>query len=175
MVQNKLNILGHLIKRIPNFITLINGSLGFLAIIFSLKSKFLLASILILLAAILDGLDGFLARKLNAVSKIGKELDSLSDLVSFAVAPALLLIIKFDLNFYLIIVGILLVASSEYRLARYNVSSNVKGFSGVPTTLSAIILAFISMFLNSVFIICILILFLAILQVSHIKVKRVFR
>ncbi len=74
-------------KQIPNFITSLNLASGFIAIIFAANGNIITASWLILAAMIFDFLDGFSARLLKAYSAIGKELDSLADVVSFGVAP----------------------------------------------------------------------------------------
>jgi CDP-diacylglycerol---serine O-phosphatidyltransferase len=77
-------------KYIPNFITSLNLTSGFIAIIFAANGDLLTASWFILAAMIFDFLDGFSARLLKAYSDIGKELDSLADVVSFGVAPAII-------------------------------------------------------------------------------------
>jgi len=78
-------------KHIPNFITSLNLLCGFIAIIFAANGNLVTASWLILAAMIFDFLDGLSARLLKAYSDIGKELDSLADVVSFGVAPGLIL------------------------------------------------------------------------------------
>ena len=78
-------------KHIPNFITSLNLVSGFIAIIFAANGNLVTASWFILAAMIFDFLDGFSARLLKAYSEIGKELDSLADVVSFGVAPALMI------------------------------------------------------------------------------------
>ena len=78
-------------KYIPNFITSLNLISGFIAIIYASSGELMTASWLILAAMIFDFLDGFSARLLKAYSGIGKELDSLADIVSFGVAPAVIL------------------------------------------------------------------------------------
>jgi CDP-diacylglycerol--serine O-phosphatidyltransferase len=78
-------------KYIPNFITSLNLASGFIAIIFAANGELLTASWLILAAMIFDFLDGFSARLLKAYSAIGKELDSLADVVSFGVAPGFII------------------------------------------------------------------------------------
>jgi CDP-diacylglycerol--serine O-phosphatidyltransferase len=78
-------------RHIPNFITSLNLSAGFIAIIFAANGDVVTASWLILAAMIFDFLDGFSARLLKAYSEIGKELDSLADVVSFGVAPGLII------------------------------------------------------------------------------------
>ena len=78
-------------KCIPNFITSLNLASGFAAIILASQGNILMASWFILGAMIFDFFDGFSARLLKAYSDIGKELDSLADIVSFGVAPAIIL------------------------------------------------------------------------------------
>lgn len=78
-------------KHIPNLITSLNLAAGFISIIFAANGNLVTASWLILAAMIFDFLDGFSARLLKAYSELGKELDSLADVVSFGVAPAMIL------------------------------------------------------------------------------------
>jgi CDP-diacylglycerol--serine O-phosphatidyltransferase len=78
-------------KHFPNFITSLNLASGFIAIIFAANGHIVTASWLILAAMIFDFLDGFSARLLKAYSAVGKELDSLADVVSFGVAPGLII------------------------------------------------------------------------------------
>ena len=75
-------------KHIPNLITLLNISAGFLSIICIIEGYILYACYLIMVASVLDFFDGFIAKLLNAQSELGKQLDSFSDLVSFGIAPA---------------------------------------------------------------------------------------
>ena len=77
---------------LPNMLTLIGVCIGLSSIRFALDGKFEFAVIAIILAAIIDGLDGRIARLIKGTSKVGKELDSLTDMISFGVAPALSLI-----------------------------------------------------------------------------------
>ena len=77
-------------KHIPNLITSLNLVSGFIGIIFAARGDIISASWLIAAAMVLDYLDGFAARLLNAYSDLGKELDSLADIVSFGVAPAII-------------------------------------------------------------------------------------
>ena len=84
-------ITNFIMKHIPNFITSLNLTSGFIAIIFAANGDIVTASWLILAAMIFDFLDGFSARLLKAYSEIGKELDSLADVVSFGVAPGFII------------------------------------------------------------------------------------
>lgn len=132
---------------IPSLVTYIGCLLGILSICFSLNGgvdNFKRASILIILAGIMDKLDGFLARKLNAVSDFGRELDSLCDLISFGLAP-MILWWNIDTN---IIKGISLISaifyilSGVFRLARFNVlEEDEKYIVGLPITIAGMIFA----------------------------------
>ena len=165
-------------KQIPNICTLLNLSFAFFSILYVFQEDFYLASIMILISAFFDAFDGILAKKLNAVSKLGKELDSLSDFVSFGLAPAIILINLSGFSTFVIVASLIFILSSELRLARYNVSVNSTGFEGLPTTFSGILLS-ILILLNFKFdfltnlIISLLLLILAFLQLSKFKVKRV--
>ena len=78
-------------KHIPNIFTIFNLILGWLAIFFAFKFSFTQSIYCILLASIFDYLDGFSARKLNVESKLGAQLDSLADFITFGVAPAVII------------------------------------------------------------------------------------
>ncbi len=142
-------------KNIPNFITSLNLTSGFIAIIYATNGDITTASWLILAAMIFDFLDGFSARLLKAYSDIGKELDSLADVVSFGVAPAI--IIHHLLNESLVNTGsaigtsasissvvILLIpaimpACAALRLAVFNVdTTQATTFRGLPTPANAL-------------------------------------
>ena len=77
-------------KHIPNFITSLNLTSGFISIIYALNGDIRTSAWLILAAMVFDFLDGFSARLLKAYSPVGRELDSLADVVSFGVAPAII-------------------------------------------------------------------------------------
>lgn len=135
-------------KHLPNMITLANMGCGVLSVLFSFYGSPAKAIYLILLASILDRLDGMAARKFNTVSEIGLQLDSLADLISFGVAPALL-VFTFKFSHLkgppLIITGLITlfyILSAGYRLARYNTTGIVSGaFSGVPSTICGMFMA----------------------------------
>lgn len=128
---------------IPSFFTLINLSCGFMAI---LIADFHKSSILLLISLLCDSLDGFAARKLNATSEMGKELDSLADLTSFGIAPAYLYFMIADhSSIWHYIAPLLIVIGSALRLAKFNLMPPSKFFSGLPTPATALFL--IGMFL----------------------------
>ena len=76
---------------LPNILTLIGVCIGLSSIKFALDSKYEIAIIAIIFAALIDGLDGRIARLIKGTSKVGKELDSLTDVISFGVAPAFII------------------------------------------------------------------------------------
>lgn len=130
---------------IPNMLTSLNLVLGMGAIMATLQNEFLLAGILIVLAMVADGLDGRVARFFNASSEFGKELDSLCDLVSFGVAPAILsysFLLK-DFGNLGYIAAIMFATCGALRLARFNVNTSVvKGyFMGLPIPAGGCVLA----------------------------------
>lgn len=130
---------------LANLLTVLSLVCGFISIIFSLESHFTFASWAIILSAIFDGLDGQVARKNPIPSEFGKQLDSLVDVVSFGIAPAILGYVFIYRDFYLwatLILFIYLVCS-VMRLAKYNITPKeamAKYFYGLPTTASGGIL-----------------------------------
>ena len=122
---------------VPNAVTLGNMFCGFLTIIYATSGRFEKAVLAIGVAILLDGLDGRVARRLNATSKFGIEFDSFSDLVSFGIGPAILMYnwcfreLADEFGVFVCFVYALCAAS---RLARYNISEpSTKGFVGMPT------------------------------------------
>jgi len=158
-------------KQVPNIFTLLNLVFGCLAIIFilqngivlantgegeqmmSMPEQIFLASLFIGLAALVDFFDGFLARLLKADSAMGKELDSLADVVSFGVAPGLI-IYQFlrlslarqenglDASFLWLLPALILPCASAWRLAKFNIDqSQSTVFKGVPTPAVGLLVA----------------------------------
>jgi|TARA_B110001452_G_scaffold33506_1_gene25966 CDP-diacylglycerol---serine O-phosphatidyltransferase len=132
---------------LPNAITLIGVCIGLSSIKFALDGKFALAVIAILFAALMDALDGRIARLIKGTSKIGKELDSLGDVISFGVAPALIMYfwnLQYldKLGWFVCLTYVVCVA---LRLARFNISSEEEPswkdnfFEGVPSPAGGII------------------------------------
>jgi CDP-diacylglycerol--serine O-phosphatidyltransferase len=137
-------------KQIPNFITSLNLASGFAAIIFAANGDLLTASWMILAAMIFDFLDGFSARLLKAYSEIGKELDSLADVVSFGVAPGFIIycLLSDSLSLYgpiiinsesvkavlILIIPAMMPVCAALRLAVFNLdSTQATTFKGLPT------------------------------------------
>ncbi len=152
-------------KHIPNTITALNLICGVLSILFIIRGEVIWASYMIFLAATLDFLDGFAARLLNAYSDLGKELDSLADLISFGLAPSFIamyeiaetmgLKMQFSLQgispFHLVLLflPILLVVATAFRLARFNNDpSQEETFLGLPSPASGLFFASIPLARN---------------------------
>lgn len=133
----------HTVESIPNLFTLGNLAAGFTSLIFTEHSQFELAAVAILVGALLDGLDGRIARLQGVTSPMGKELDSLADVVSFGAAPALLMYVL-DLQ-YLgaagAAVAILFVVCAGFRLARFNLGTPPGYFVGLPSTAAGMLVA----------------------------------
>ena len=133
-------------KYLPNLFTLINLSLGFFSILLSSQGNFSSAALLILFASIADFLDGFLAKKLNAVSDLGKQLDSLSDMITFGVSPSILMYyflleLPQTISPYSNYLVVLIPIFSALRLAKFNVDVNQdQNFKGLPTPANALFL-----------------------------------
>lgn len=138
--------LGMYIYVLPNLMTTANLFCGFYSMIFSIQSEFKSASIAIVIAAIFDLLDGRLARLTHATSKFGAEYDSLCDLVSFGVAPAMLMYLWVLEPFGRVgmMAAFLFAACGALRLARFNVQVGVvekNFFQGLPIPMAAGIVA----------------------------------
>ena len=159
-------------RQIPNIFTLLNLFFGVMAIIFALQTntviiyidqqynssfnipeKLTWASICILIAALIDFLDGFVARLLKATSELGKQLDSLSDVVSFGVAPAVIIyqLLRFsfareenglEVTIAALMPAVLIAMAAAYRLGRFNIATDQQhGFKGVPVPAVGILVA----------------------------------
>lgn len=131
---------------LPSAVTYTNMVLGTIAIyVSSIKDVRMIkiACILILLAAVSDKLDGFVARRLNMSSEFGKELDSLCDVVSFGLAPTIIgwNIVEGNLNLVGIIVSLIYIGAGIFRLARFNITKDEKHIIGMPITIAGSIMA----------------------------------
>ncbi|WP_100408283.1 CDP-diacylglycerol--serine O-phosphatidyltransferase [Bacillus solitudinis] len=140
-------------KSIPNMVTLGNLYCGFLSIGFAANGQFSNAAILILIGMMLDSMDGRLARMLKADSALGKELDSLADIVTFGIAPSFLVYYTYFFQFGLLgfAVAGLFPLFGAYRLARFNIAAtktSMNYFTGVPITAAGGILALLTLFRN---------------------------
>ena len=164
------------LKCIPSMFTAANLIFGVVSLNYTIHGNYYLASIAILFCMILDSLDGRIARMLGVSSEFGKELDSLADVVSFGVAPALLINTHVLTQFGLI--GFLAVlwfaTAGGLRLARFNIQESSGYFVGVPITAAGSLLALFNLIANLIspwgFLIGTIIL--GVLMVSKFKVPK---
>ncbi|MBK9256992.1 MAG: CDP-diacylglycerol--serine O-phosphatidyltransferase [Saprospiraceae bacterium] len=125
-----------MIKTIPTLLTLANLVCGFVAI---QMGDFYISALLILVSFVFDGFDGYAARKLSAESNMGKQLDSLADMVSFGVAPAYLYYLMAPNDSMITYAApVLIVMAGALRLAKFNVSPSKGHFMGLPIPANAL-------------------------------------
>lgn len=158
--------------RIPDLFSLLNLALGFWAILAASRGNAEFAVTLVIFSAVFDGLDGFLARRTKS-SKLGAGLDSLADLVSFGVAPAVLVATVHNFSGYALIVSLVYLICGTLRLARFNLSANNdKFFEGFPITASGMAVAS-SVILNRPELTLILMLVISVLMVSSVPYSKI--
>ena len=142
---------------VPNFITLLNLLSGGIAVIFAVKGDLSTAALFVFFGIFFDFFDGFLARKLNVSSEMGLQLDSLADLVTSGLVPALVLVNLIELsilpsqdaNCFLPYLGLLVFLCSAYRLAKFNISTEQSQFFiGLPTPANALLIMSLPLILD---------------------------
>jgi CDP-diacylglycerol---serine O-phosphatidyltransferase len=176
-----LDVFDQTIKKLKtqtaNVITLTNLSLGGFAIVFGIHGNLKLSLLLIFIAALADRLDGMVARKFNMESELGKQLDSMGDIISFGVAPALLLYqgILHEFGGPGTFFAVFYISCGAFRLARFNVTEINGYFTGLPitaagclATLSFLVIPYLP---SQVFLFIIIIL--SFLMVSTFRLKKV--
>lgn len=177
-------------RHIPNTLTCLNLVCGTLSVMAAVKGNLEMAAIWIIIAAVFDFFDGFAARMLKVASPIGKELDSLSDVVSFGVAPAMIIYTWLNRCLFemqpalsssrfmelMPFIALLVPALSAVRLARFNIDERqTTTFIGLPTPANALFLGFIPLaadklaFLNNFWVVWVFTLLFALLLVSPIS------
>jgi CDP-diacylglycerol---serine O-phosphatidyltransferase len=167
---------------LPNSLTLCGMFFGFFSILSSIKGNYINAAWSIMISDVFDGLDGWVARLTHSNTRFGIELDSLSDLVAFGVAPSVLVYTWAIAPFGRIgfAAAFLFAACGALRLARYNIqmgSTESKAFTGMPIPGAATVIAALVLFYHEVWdgspqkniLILILTIFLALLMVSTLK------
>ncbi|SUY46357.1 CDP-diacylglycerol--serine O-phosphatidyltransferase [Clostridium putrefaciens] len=165
---------------LPNLFTFANLGFGIMSLLMNFRGDYKLACILIIIAGLIDRYDGTIARMLDVSSDLGKQLDSLSDLVSFGVAPSMLAYNMYNfINLGILGYALLIIfpICGAYRLAKFN-SVEFKGFfSGIPITAAGCIMAIFGLLtLKSEinFILPILLMsVLSYLMISTIKIKKI--
>ncbi|MFB5195738.1 CDP-diacylglycerol--serine O-phosphatidyltransferase [Neobacillus sp. KR4-4] len=168
----------HIIRNsIPNLFTISNLFFGYLSIMYSAQGDYKNAAILILIGMMLDSMDGRIARMLRVDSELGKELDSLADVVTFGVAPAMMAYYSYFSEFGVAGMAIsgLFPLFGAYRLARFNINavkSSNHYFTGVPITAGGGLLTLLTLFQGKMpeFILPIAFFIICYLMVSTIKI-----
>lgn len=174
---------------IPNLFTFANLLLGLMSILLLVQTehpnKTFIVSALILLGGAADFFDGYFARRLNAVTDFGKQMDSFADIITFGIAPVGLMNYLFTCNHKIPILAAsaLYLAAGAYRLARFNLGDFKDHFVGLPIPVAGILLTFYSVAYpawsaNVHSIVCtaitiVVIVLLAMLMVSRQKIKRI--
>jgi CDP-diacylglycerol--serine O-phosphatidyltransferase len=147
-------------NHIPNLVTLLNLISGSIAIFLAFSGEMVMASWFIIIAAILDFLDGFVARLLHAGSDIGAQLDSLADVISFGLAPSAIMYqlilmspgnssLSAGMIRFLPYTALLLVAGGAYRLAKFNTDpGQAVEFKGLPIPATGLFVAALPLIIN---------------------------
>jgi CDP-diacylglycerol---serine O-phosphatidyltransferase len=147
-------------QHIPNSLTILNLASGFIAITMAMEHNLTIAALLILVAAVFDFLDGTAARLLKAYSELGKQLDSLADVISFGVAPGIIVFQLLSVHceggcnilerMHIIpYFALLIPVCAALRLGKFNIDLNQEvNFTGLPTPANAIFFASIPLVLN---------------------------
>jgi CDP-diacylglycerol--serine O-phosphatidyltransferase len=144
-------------KHIPNTITCLNLLSGCIGIVFAFNyDHFIYASYAVFIAAAFDFCDGLAARMLKAYSEIGKELDSLADMVSFGILPSIIVYQLFlrapqidHVSLYVNFSAFLITIASALRLAKFNTDPRqAENFIGLPTPANALLIASLPMIIN---------------------------
>jgi len=170
---------------VPDVISLLNSSFGFLAILMAMNNQLSLSAIFIIIALVFDSVDGWVARKLSRVDKygFGKNIDSLADIVSFGVAPGILLysvgsMFSLEISYLTAIIALFVVICGVLRLTRFNVIVDLidfDGFIGLPIPVAGFFLAtfILSGFFN-ITVAMILMTIIGILMISNIKYAKFY-
>lgn len=157
--------------KIPDGLTLFNALLGILSIFFSIERNFTFAAIMLFGAVVFDFLDGKVARLMKRQGEFGKQLDSLCDMISFGVAPAVFVFMLEGSEPFNIFVLLFFVAAGALRLARFNISEMKGYYSGLPITNAGWMIPV--WHLMGLPYIILLALVIAVLFISPIKVKKI--
>lgn len=160
-----------------NLITICNMAFGGAAIMATLNGSYSYSMLFIFIAAFLDRYDGKVARKFNQESELGKQLDSMGDIISFGVAPALLIygLVLNSFGVVGMIMSVLFISCGALRLARFNVMESNGFFVGLPITAAGTLLTFLALFSNGIshVVFMFIVPILAILMVSTFTLKKI--
>lgn len=169
----------NVVKNLPNLLTLSNMTMGMIAIITAVNGSYFAASLFIVIGAVIDRYDGIAARKFNSTSEIGKEMDSLADMITFGVAPAVtaLMFPLSQLNILGYIIAIIFVGCGLYRLSRFNITNSQNVYIGLPITMAGSLLALAFVYQHAFYvypyITAVIMLIFSYLMVSQHQIKKV--
>ncbi|MBD3319357.1 CDP-diacylglycerol--serine O-phosphatidyltransferase [Candidatus Woesearchaeota archaeon] len=158
--------------KLADLVTLFNALLGLLAIIFAITGSLFAASSTLLVAVVVDFLDGRIARMTGTANEFGKQLDSLSDTISFGVAPAVIGFVITQSRLAIVAISIFLFCG-VLRLAKFNIMDTKGLYIGMPITANGIIIPLLIFFSVPVLYFPYIYLFLGILMVAPIQVKKI--
>ena len=147
------------LRFLPNALTFLNLFFGCVGIVYGINGDLETLSFFILLGALCDFFDGFFARLLNVQGSIGTHLDSFADLITFGMSPAVVIFNLLEksnyvtsnttiFSNYIPFLSFLIVVSSSYRLAKFNLQNNSSFFHGLPTPANAVLIVFLPYLLN---------------------------
>ena len=160
-----------------DFFTVANLSCGIVSIIMSIEGNFVLSATLLFIAVIFDILDGKVAGLMHQKNSFGKQIDSMSDLISFGVAPMFLFYALQTPAPWVSVLLLFFITCGMFRLARYNVSE-AQGFEGVPITVNGVLFPVLfliySNFPASLNIWPFIIVIQGLLMISTLKISRIF-
>ena len=160
-----------------NLITICNMAFGGAAIMATLNESYNYSILFIFIAAFLDRYDGKVARKFNQASELGKQLDSMGDIISFGVAPALLIygLVLNQFGIAGMVMSVLFISCGALRLARFNVMDTTGYFVGLPITAAGTLVTFVALFAANItsVVFMFLVPVLAILMVSTFTLKKI--
>lgn len=163
--------------KLADIFTIANLACGILSITMSMEGEFKLSASLLFMAVIFDVLDGKIAGLMHQKNIFGKQIDSMSDLVSFGVAPMLLFYSLRTPGLWVSILLLFFIVCGMLRLARYNISE-APGFEGVPITINGVLFPVLFvLYLNfpgSLNFWPAIILIQGLLMISSLKVSRIF-
>ncbi|CAF1579362.1 unnamed protein product [Rotaria sp. Silwood1] len=157
------------IRGTPNALTLANLTCGLFSLIMAMNGLYRFGSLFIILASACDYFDGRVARMLRVSSAIGAQLDSLADVVSFGVAPAILAHSIKNWSFLMIIAFISFPLAGAWRLARFNVHPTHDYFIGLPIPAAGIVVALLALFS---FVSPLIMIGLALLMISPLQIPK---
>lgn len=160
-----------------NMITIGNLAFGGAAIMATMNELYTYSVLFIFVAGLLDRFDGMVARKFQLESELGRQLDSMSDIISFGVAPALLIysLVLQEFSVVGMVITVIYIACGAFRLARFNISESNGYFTGLPITVAGVILTLSYFAINYIPSVSYMFLFiiLALLMISTFTLRKV--